>query len=295
MANLRMAQMFAKGKYHIENDEADRMTNLTGRTRLYGAHVRANGIRQHYLRYGGRGEPLIVIPGISNSAATWDFAGERLGRTHDTWVLDLRGRGLSEAGPGLDYSLDTYAADVAEFARALGLQGCTVLGHSLGARIAARLAHRHAGALSRVVLADPPMSGPGRRPYVQTLSFFIDAIREAKAGNIDFEALKKRYPKWTEEQMRTRAEWLHTCDETAIEKSYRGFSEEDIHGDLAAIKVPALLLVAGKGGVVLDEDIAEVKKLNPAIEVRRMDHVGHMIPWEDLDGFIESLRSFLDC
>ena len=269
------------------------MTNSTGRTRLYGANVRANSIRQHYLRYGGGSEALIVIPGISNSAATWDFASERLGRTHDTYVLDLRGRGLSDAGPGLDYSLDTYAADVADFARALGLQRYAVLGHSLGARIAARLASRHGGALSRVVLADPPMSGPGRRPYVQTLAFFIDAIREAKAGNIDFEALKKRYPKWTEDQMRTRAEWLHTCDETAIEKSYRGFSEEDIHGDLAAIRVPALLLAAGKGGVVLDEDIAEVKKLNPAIEIRRMDHVGHMMPWEDLDGFVAALKGFV--
>jgi len=293
MANLREGRFIAKGKYHKENHGVNRMTNTIGRTRLYGANVRANGIRQHYLRYGGSGEALIVIPGISNSAATWDFASERFGRTHDAYVLDLRGRGLSESGPGLDYSLDTYAADVAAFAAALKLERYTVLGHSLGARIAARLAHRHGGAISRLVLADPPMSGPGRRPYVQTLAFFIDAIREAKAGNIDFEALKKRYPKWTEEQMRTRAEWLHTCDETAIAESYRGFSEEDIHGDLAAIKVPALLLVAGKGGVVLDEDIAEVRKLNPAIEVRKMDHVGHMIPWEDLDGFIAAMKGYV--
>ncbi|WP_391573152.1 alpha/beta fold hydrolase, partial [Serratia ficaria] len=33
-------------------------------TFLYGANVQANGIRQHYLRYGGRGPTLILIPGI---------------------------------------------------------------------------------------------------------------------------------------------------------------------------------------------------------------------------------------
>jgi N-formylmaleamate deformylase len=271
------------------------MSTSPERTRLYGANVRANGIRQHYLRYGGKGEPLIVLPGISNSAATWDFVSERFGRAYDTYVLDLRGRGLSEAGPDLDYSLDTYAADVAGFAAALGLRRYTVLGHSLGARVAARLAHHHANALAKVVLVDPPVSGPGRRPYVQTLPFFLDAVREAKAGMIDFEKLKVRYPKWTEDQMRTRAEWLHTCDERAISESYRGFSEEEIQGDLAAIKAPTLLVVAGKGGVILDEDIAEARKLMPAIEVRRMDHVGHMIPWEDLDGFIVSLRGYVDC
>lgn len=271
------------------------MSNIPGRTRLYGANVRANGIRQHYLRYGGRGEPLIVIPGISNSAATWDFVSERFGRAYDTYVLDVRGRGLSESGPGLSYSLDTYAEDVAAFAVALKLGRCSVIGHSLGARIGARLAHWHGGALSRLILVDPPVSGPGRRAYVQTLAFFLDAVREAKLGNIDFEAMKKRYPKWSEEQMRTRAEWLHTCDETAIADSYRGFTEEEIHSDFPAIKAPTLLVVAGKGGVVLDEDIVEIRKLNPAIEVRKMDQVGHMIPWEDLDGFIVALKGFIEC
>lgn len=263
------------------------------RTLQYGAHVRANGIRQHYLRFGGAGEPLVVVPGISNSAATWGFVGERLGRVRDTYVLDLRGRGLSESGPGLAYTLDAYADDVAEFARALGFERYALLGHSLGARIGARLADRHGGPLSGLVLADPPVSGPGRRPYVQTLAFFLDAIREARAGGIRFEALRQRYPKWTEEQMRTRAEWLHTCDETAIAESYRGFSEEDIFGNLRALAVRTLLLVAGKGGVILEEDVAEIRALNPRIEVRRMDHVGHMMPWEDLDGFLAAMDGYL--
>lgn len=271
------------------------MQTPSDRTRLYGANVRANNIRQHYLRYGGKGEPLIVLPGISNSAATWDFVSERFGRAYDTYVLDLRGRGLSEAGPDLSYSLDTYAADVAAFANALKLENYTVLGHSLGARIAVRLARHHGASLKKVVLVDPPVSGPGRRPYVQKLSFFLDAVHEAQAGGIDFEALKVRYPKWTEEQMRTRAEWLHTCDETAIRESYRGFAEEEIQSDLAGIKVPTLLVVAGKGGVIQEEDIQEMRKLLPPLEVRKMDHVGHMIPWEDLDGFIATLKGYVDC
>lgn len=33
---------------------------------LYGANVYANGIRQHYLRYGGKGKPLVLAPGITS-------------------------------------------------------------------------------------------------------------------------------------------------------------------------------------------------------------------------------------
>src|SRR5450432_2089607 len=79
---------------------------------LYGAHISANGIRQHYLRYGGQGQPIVIVPGITSPAITWGFVAERLARSFDVYVLDVRGRGLSQAGPSLDYSLDVYAGDV---------------------------------------------------------------------------------------------------------------------------------------------------------------------------------------
>jgi hypothetical protein len=79
---------------------------------LYGAQVRANDIRQHYLRYGGNKDQraerdaVIIVPGITSPAVTWGFVAERFGRQFDTYVLDVRGRGLSEASSALDYSLD---------------------------------------------------------------------------------------------------------------------------------------------------------------------------------------------
>ncbi len=51
---------------------------------LYGGNVLANGIRQHYLRYGGaeggRGErdAVITVPGITSPAITWGLVGDRL-------------------------------------------------------------------------------------------------------------------------------------------------------------------------------------------------------------------------
>ena len=62
---------------------------------LYGANVHANGIRQHYLRFGGAGPAIIIVPGISTTAAQWAFIAERLCSGHDVFVFDVRGRGLS--------------------------------------------------------------------------------------------------------------------------------------------------------------------------------------------------------
>jgi N-formylmaleamate deformylase len=260
---------------------------------LYGAHVRVNGIRQHYLRYGGTGTPLVIVPGITSPAVTWGFVGERLAARFDTYILDVRGRGLSSAGAALDYGLDSCATDVAEFARALALASYDVLGHSMGGRIAARLGHRWPQGIRRLVLADPPLSGPGRRPYVKSLAFYLDAIADANAGRLQIESVRATYPTWTEAQLRARVEWLHTCDVHAIAASHRGFQEDDIHVDLACLAMPTLLLAAGRGGVIVDEDIEEMRSLNPAIAVERLPGAGHMLPFDDLEGFLGAVQAFL--
>jgi N-formylmaleamate deformylase len=269
-------------------------------TFLYGAQVEANGIRQHYLRYGngiggsGQGgrDPIILIPGITSPAITWGFVGERFGLHVDTYVLDVRGRGLSSAGPELDYGLDAQAADVVAFAKALGLERYALVGHSMGARIAIRAARDKPAGLTRLVLVDPPVSGPGRRAYPAQLPWYIDSIRLSRRGT-DAEGMRAFCPTWSPEQLRVRAEWLHTCDERAILQSFEDFGRDDIHADMPLIDVPTLLVTAERGNVVMPADVAELKSLMPTINETRVPNAGHMIPWDNEEGFYSAFGSFL--
>jgi N-formylmaleamate deformylase len=265
---------------------------MSDSTYRYGAHVRANGIRQHYLRYGGAGTPLVLIPGITSPAATWGFVAERFGRFFDTYVLDVRGRGLSESGAGLDYRLDALAADVAAFADALDLRDYALVGHSMGGRIAIRAARAHPLQASRIVLVDPPVSGPGRRPYPANLAWYVDSMRLMReAAGID--ALRPFSPTWSDDQLRLRAEWLPTCDEQAVITAFHGFQEDDIHADLPRIATPMRLIAAGRGDVITPEELAEIRMLAPGIETCRVEAAGHMIPWDDFDGFFRAFGDFL--
>jgi len=265
---------------------------MTSSTFLYGANVRANGIRQHYLRYGGKGRPVILVPGITSPAVTWGFVAERFGRHFDTYVLDVRGRGLSEASESLDYGLDACADDVGAFAAALGLQRYALVGHSMGGRIGVRAARRHPAGLERLVLVDPPVSGPGRRAYPAKLDWYIDSIRLMRQG-AGVEALRPFSPTWTDAQLQLRSEWLHTCDERAIVASYDGFHQDDIHADLPAVKVPTLLMVAGRGDVIRPEDVDELQRLVPQLQTVHVPTAGHMIPWDDEAGFHAAFGDFL--
>ena len=143
-----------------------------------------------------------------------------------------------------------------------------------------------------MVLIDPPVSGPGRREYPSKLPWYVDSIRQSRVG-MDADAMRAFCATWTVEQLQLRAEWLHTCYEPAIVRAFNDFHTVDFHQHLPKLKAPALLMVAGRGGVILDEDIAEIQDLQPAIQVARVPNAGHMIPWDDLEGFFAALDGFL--
>jgi N-formylmaleamate deformylase len=258
----------------------------------YGYNVAANGVRLHLLRYGGKGPRLLLLPGITSPAITWGFVAERLARHFDVHVLDFRGRGLSSSAPGMDASLDAMAADVLALLEVLDWSSAIVLGHSMGARVAIRAAARDPRRIGQLLLLDPPVTGPGRRAYPAPLSWYVDSIRLAVKGTTA-QALRAFSPTWTEEQLQLRAEWLHTCDEDAIVQAYNGFHQDDIHADLGKLKLPGLLMSAGRGGVILPEDLAEIRALAPALVQCTASNAGHMIPWDDEEGCYRLLGEYL--
>jgi N-formylmaleamate deformylase len=170
----------------------------------------------------------------------------------------------------------------------LGLSPAIVLGHSMGARIAARLAAMRPDLLRRCILADPPVSGPGRRPYPSPMQKYLDDIDAASRGDA-FPA----NPKFGDAQNRMRREWLPTCSKEAVRLSHAAFHQEDLFADLPKISCPTLLVHAGQGGVIADADAAEVVSLLKDGHKIKIDHVGHMMPFEDLDAFIAAVQPFI--
>lgn len=256
-----------------------------------GRHVRTNGIRLHYVRLGSGRPPLVLLPGITSPAVSWEFVGERLAERNEVYVVDNRGRGLSQGGAELHYRLDDYAADTEGMIRALGLGRPAIVGHSMGARIAARLARRAPDCVGKLALVDPPVSGPGRRPYPMPLQPYLDSIEAVSRGE-GLEQMKKSLP-WSEAQLEQRMEWLPTCDRTAVIESHKSFHEEDMHGDLPSIAADTLLLYAEKGDTVREVDAEEIVRALKRGRKQRIDGAGHMIPWDRLDAFVAAVHNFV--
>lgn len=263
-------------------------------TDLCGKHVRANGIRQHYLRYGGRGPVVVIVPGIVSPAALWDHVGRWLGETHDCHILDVRGRGLSESGPHLDYGVDACAQDVLAFTQALDLGPYTLVGHSMGARIALRALRKPGHAAQRAVLLDPPTSGPGRRPYPIPMDRTLAMVRAAHRGEAEALLRQPGQAAWPEELLLRRAQWLATCDERAVYVTYDDFHQQDMLADLACMSIPTHLICAGRGNVVCEQDVQDMQKRLPGLKVERLMTAGHQLQVDDFAGFRETLARALN-
>ncbi|HEX6122487.1 MAG TPA: alpha/beta hydrolase [Ktedonobacterales bacterium] len=117
--------------------------------------VRAHGLRQHYYRTGGEGPPLVLLHGFGESGLAWLRTARALEGEYDCILPDARGHGRSE-GVASGFSEELLAEDAAVFIAALGLGRPPVLGHSMGAGTAARVAAAHPELVSRVLLEDPP-------------------------------------------------------------------------------------------------------------------------------------------
>jgi N-formylmaleamate deformylase len=254
-------------------------------------YFESGDVRLHYLEYGSDGRPLVIVPGITSPAITWGFIAERLADGHRVVVLDVRGRGLSDK-PKTGFTLPDYAADVAALVEALGLERPDVLGHSMGARITAAFGVLHPDLAGPLIIVDPPLSGPGRPEYPTSLEAFMEQLAKARAG-ATVEDMRPYFPTWDDDQLRLRAEWLPTCDETAVRETWQNFHTEDIFEFLGALHPPALFMYGGESPAVSDEGAQEVRETNPSLEIACIPGAGHMIPWDNLDGFLVETRQFL--
>jgi len=117
--------------------------------------VEVLGADVHHLDLPGPTPDAPVVLLVHGLGGRWQHWAENLAGLAEharVVALDLPGFGRSSPPRG-GYAVDGFADVVAALARELALPPVTVVGHSLGALVALRLAQRHPDLVSSVVLA----------------------------------------------------------------------------------------------------------------------------------------------
>ena len=112
-----------------------------------------DGVRFHYLDWGGDGETVLLLAGLGCTAHVFAELAPQLSDRFRVLALTRRGHGLTERVQS-DYDLADGAEDARRLLDALGIERAHVVGHSMGGGEVSALAARHPGRVGRIVYLD---------------------------------------------------------------------------------------------------------------------------------------------
>lgn len=114
-----------------------------------------NGIRLHYLDWGGAGTPIVLLHATGFLGAIYRPIAQALTAIGHVYSYDQRGHGDTER-PGNDiYGWDITANDLEAFILAMGFKQVRGIGHSAGATAFGTVASRRPDLISRAMLVEP--------------------------------------------------------------------------------------------------------------------------------------------
>ena len=117
-------------------------------------------------RVGGSGFPVVLLHGWGAESGTFDSVFESLSSSHQVYVLDLPGFGLSEMPP-VAWDATDYAKLLSSFLDKLNIGKVSLIGHSYGGRISIVIAAYEPNKIEKVIL----VNSAGLKPR-RTLTFY---------------------------------------------------------------------------------------------------------------------------
>jgi pimeloyl-ACP methyl ester carboxylesterase len=96
--------------------------------------------------------PLIILHGFFASARNWRAVAEKLSAQFYVYVIDQRNHGSSFHHPVMDYP--TLAADLLSFIEQQNITKVSLLGHSMGGKVAMWFALHYPDTINKLIIAD---------------------------------------------------------------------------------------------------------------------------------------------
>ena len=278
--------------------------------------IRANGIRQHYLEWGGvdgEGAPLLLFHATGLCAWPWLPVARGLAqRGYRVMAFDQRGHGDTDPSDK-GYRFEYAGEDVAAIIETLGLERPGVIGHSSGglaAIIAASLLPP--GSIGPVVLVETRVSNDPATAPTQDLNRRAERTRLKRSVWASRDAMYEGYRQraafkdWSDEAFRAfidggtrllsdgRAE-LKCHPET--EATFYGMRDDlPIEDYLRELAGDWLLLLADYPGCqrVGDPGIGRFRQLVAGAVVKPMGKGSHFLPMEYPDEALAAALAWFD-
>jgi pimeloyl-ACP methyl ester carboxylesterase len=263
---------------------------------------------------GDAGPRVVFVHGLFGQGKNWTTIARGLSDRHRVTLLDLPNHGHSPWTDRVDY-LD-MAELVATELEHLG-EPVTLVGHSMGGKVAMQLALRRPELLRALVVVDvapvsyPPTGGRTDDPDEEASPFaaYIEAMRAMDLDAVQTRddadaALRSAVPSrmvrsfllqsLVREGSGADGGWGWRLNLELLERDLgelRGFPDPPPG---ASFDGPVLWIAGANSAYVLPGDRPHMDALFPATRLVRIKNAGHWVHSEQPEIFLETLRRFLD-
>jgi pimeloyl-ACP methyl ester carboxylesterase len=261
---------------------------------------------------GEQGSWVVFVHGLFGQGKNWTTIAKGLADRHRVLLLDLPNHGHSPWTDRVDYA--DMADLVAVELERLG-EPVTLVGHSMGGKVAMQLALRRPELLRALVVVDiapveyPVRGGRTDDPDEEASPFgdFIAAMRELDLDALESrsqadEALREAVPSRMVRSFllqslareETGGGWRWKLNLELLDRDLgelRGFPEPPAG---AIFDGPVLWISGANSHYVLPEDRERMDALFPLTQLLTVKNAGHWVHSEQPEIFLATLRRFLD-
>lgn len=251
-----------------------------------------------YYEIHGEGEPLVLITGLSSDHKTWLPFLPAFTNNYRVLIMDNRGIGKTEY-PDDQFSIDDMASDTVHLMEELGIEKAHILGHSLGGRIAQKIAIKYPERVKSLILAATSASQP------KSSKLMLNTLADEVNNGMSIEALLKIMMTITfteksfvnldtiSERIELRVKSLSRNYARNFARQVRASADYNTKEELSRIKVPTLVLAAENDFIFPLEFLRELAEGIADADLKVIEGTGHSLILEAPQEFIKLVLTFL--
>ncbi|WP_075594904.1 alpha/beta fold hydrolase [Novacetimonas hansenii] len=239
--------------------------------------------------------PLVLLHGIGSDARSWQAQLTSFGTRRQ--VIAWNAPGYAESAP---FSMerpvvDDYADILSSLLDNNGIKQCDLVGHSLGALTAARMALRTPSRVANLILS-APASGlglPPNSPFPPALQGRIDDItRLGPAGMAAQRARRTLSPQATAQQIAGAVAAMGRVSVSGYTQAVHLLATGNLIQDLRGLQRPVYIMTGREDVIVPMRAIQEITTAVPGCILRIMEQAGHASYYEYPETFNKVLEEF---
>ena len=274
-----------------------------GTMKIHRNTVTLNGMDIFHLDTKTEGDAIICLHGRWGRGETWVDFMQAYGDRYRIIAPDQRGHGLS-GKPVSKYTADEMAADIVALMDHLNIDSIILVGHSMGASVAASLCATHPDRAKALALLDKSAAGPEKASALPVTEIPpVDPI--TKDWPLPFSSLTEARDciKNAMESDLSRQYFMNSLTEDR-DGIHMMFSSQAMAANIAyyqkwfdllpKIQCPVMLVRAGGHEAVSDDDFNRMRSLLSDCMAFEMSHPDHNVYSGNREEFYRYFDSFLN-